>query len=128
MRCELLELLLERLAVRMLSTPQPSYRDLMNDLKSGGTVYVDAAERAAYYVRGTRWVGFEIEETLWMKVQVCEARWGKINCQRGTQPARYMEKRFCRKQRASAVPGAETSSIATHAFAPMQLLGGRVRA
>lgn len=56
---------------------QPSYGALMDELaRQGGSVYVDAAERSAYYVRGTRWVGFDVPETLWMKKQVGAATWG----------------------------------------------------
>lgn len=36
----------------------------------GGAIYTDAAERAAYYVRGTTWIGFEVEQTLYAKMQV----------------------------------------------------------
>ncbi len=56
---------------------QPSYGSLMDELaRQGGSVYVDATERSAYYVRGTRWVGFDVAETLWMKKQVGAALWG----------------------------------------------------
>ncbi|KAG2443822.1 hypothetical protein HXX76_002165 [Chlamydomonas incerta] len=53
----------------------PSYKQLLAELASqGGSVFVEEAEKAAYYVRGRRWVGFDTPETLWMKQQAAAQR------------------------------------------------------
>ncbi|KAG2431216.1 hypothetical protein HXX76_009744 [Chlamydomonas incerta] len=49
----------------------PSYRSVMAELAwgYGGGVFTDAAQRSAYYVLGSKWVGFDTEETLRAKAQ-----------------------------------------------------------
>ncbi|GFR50490.1 hypothetical protein Agub_g12755, partial [Astrephomene gubernaculifera] len=47
-----------------------SYRAILSELASqGGSVFTDSAQRGAYYVRGSRWIGFELPETLYDKIQ-----------------------------------------------------------
>ncbi|KXZ46323.1 hypothetical protein GPECTOR_45g93 [Gonium pectorale] len=47
-----------------------SYRGVLRELSLyGGSVHLNATERSAYYVRGTRWIGFDVAESMQLKMR-----------------------------------------------------------